>query len=328
MRVFLTGATGFIGRSFARRLVDRGDDVVALVRPGTGTGLLPEAVRVVRGDLGSWRRSEEGLDDVDAIVHLAAMVRFGRVDEATMALANIRGTRNVLELAKQHRIAKVLHCSSIAVYGDTGNEVADETWVRRSPLSTLYEKTKTRAHRIAVEERGKGLPVTIALPSVVIGPGEGLLREVLRYYLRRRLRYIVAPDRWVSLVHVDDVADGMLLLLDRGKAEDYILTESNHRLRELFAIAEELTGIPPPHREVSLRTALRVARLSEFFDHLRSKPGLLSVEGVRSLGSSRAFTAAKAQALGWEPRPFRERLRTTLAWFAKDMGLSIPKLGR
>ncbi len=321
----MTGATGFIGRALARRLVERGDRVTALVRARPGPGVLPAAVSQVTGDVLDRGSLERALAGADAVVHAAAMVQFRMVDRDDMFAANVTGTRNVLDAAAALRVPRVLYLSSVAVFGDTKGRVVAEGFERDAPYLTTYEETKHLAHQEAVARRRDGMDIVNAMPTVVFGPGDILLRGVLGTYLRRRLLLVVNPGRVMSTVHVEDLADGLLILLDRGAPEDYILTESNTTFGELLGEAERITGIPVPEFEISMRMALAGAQVADAVSVLLGRPLLVSTEAVRSLGASRAFDGAKMRRLGWSPQPFRARFAETLRWFAEDLGLPFPE---
>src|SRR5689334_14043422 len=222
MRVFLTGGTGFIGGEVARLLRSRGDDVRALVRtPSKATGLTELGCELVAGDLSDESALTDACAGVDAVIHGAAMYEVGVPTErrAAMTDANVGGTERVLGAALSAGVGKAVYVSTVAVFGDTRGEVADEGWVRPDDGSytSVYEETKVLAHRRAHEIAARGLPLVIVQPGVVYGAGDtSTMGDLLQRFVTGKLPALPFPDLGVTPVHRDDVAAGVLLALDKG----------------------------------------------------------------------------------------------------------------
>src|SRR3954471_2554519 len=155
MRAFLTGGTGFIGGALARRLRDRGDDVVALVRtPAKATALSLAGVELVPGDLIDRDAITKGMAGCDGVIHAAAVYEVGIPKSAQPAMyaANVDGTRNVLEVALSAGVSKVVYVSTVGAFGNTHGLVVDESYHHpKTSYTSYYEETKVEAHDIAVE---------------------------------------------------------------------------------------------------------------------------------------------------------------------------------
>ena len=229
MRVFLTGGTGFIGGAVARRLRERGDDVVALVRtPAKATALSAAGVELVEGDLGDDDAITEALIGCDAAIHAAAVYEVGVKASARPAMyaANVEGTRRVLEAALAAGVSKAVYVSTVGIFGNTHGEIVDETYQHpRTSYTSYYEETKLNAHDIALELARRGLPLVIVQPGGVYGPGDpSTLGDNLRRVARGRMPLLPFPDLGMTMVHRDDVADGILAALDKGRpGESYVL---------------------------------------------------------------------------------------------------------
>ena len=305
MRVFVTGATGFIVGEVARRLRARGDEVVALVRdPDRAQDLDYE---LVRGDLGDAGAIRHGLAGCDAAVHGAAVYQVGVSGKAAAAMreANVDGTELVLGTALELGTAKVVHVSTIAVFGNTHGQIVDETSGPVSPPLAVYDETKREAHEVASRLIATGLPCAIVQPGAVYGPGDpSQLGGTLRRVAAGRMPLIAFADCGLNAVHRDDVADGILLALDRGRAgEAYVLGGELTTLGAMAATVARLTGHRAPH---SLPPSLLrgIARVSPRFRDL-----VASSDGVTYWASD-----AKARSeLGYAPRRMEEGLRDTLA---------------
>ncbi len=303
MRVFVTGATGFIVGEVARRLRARGDDVVALVRdPARAAGL--DCV-LVEGDLGDAAAIRRGLDRCDAAVHGAAVYQVGVSGKAAAAMreTNVGGTERVLATALELGISKVVHVSTVAVFGNTHGQIVDETSGPTSPPLAVYDETKREAHEVAVRLIATGLPCVITQPGAVYGPGDpSQLGGTLRRVAAGRMPLIGLDDVGLNAVHRDDVADGILLALDRGRVgEAYVLGGELTTLGAMAKTVARLAGRRAPH-SIPPQILRGAAKLSPRFRDL-----VVSSDGVTYWASD-----AKARSeLGYAPRELEQGLRET-----------------
>jgi dihydroflavonol-4-reductase len=309
VRVFATGTTGFLGSVVAEQLRARGDTVVQLVRDPTKAELLKKAGRdVVVGDLGDPDALKRGCDRCDAVVHAGAIYEVGinaprRID---MYKANVDGTESVLAAALAVGVPKVVHVSSIVVFGNTNGKVVDETYRRGDGYTSYYDETKTLAHQVAESYGAKGLPIAIAQPGQIYGPGDHSgIGALFRRAAAGKLPVLTFGDLGLSFVHVADVAGGIVTLIDRGRpGQAYVLGGELARLRDAVRIMASLAGKPAPRFEVP-SSVLRFAG--------RLRPDLAEV--VKSAdGVTFWATDAKARAeLDWAPRSLREGLVSYLS---------------
>jgi nucleoside-diphosphate-sugar epimerase len=319
VRVFLTGGTGFIGSEVARRLRARGDDVRALVRdPERATALREIGCDLVVGDLSDEAALVAACRGMTHVVHAAAVYAVGipasRRDE--LVDANVRGTERVLGAALTAGVSKAVYVSTVAVFGNTGGEVAYEGWPRTaSGWTSVYEETKTCAHKRAQEIASRGLPLVTVQPGTVYGPDDpSTFGELLGQFLDGKLPALPFPELGVSPVHRDDVADGILLALDEGvPGQSYVLTSDSVRVRDLIGQLAELSGRKPPRTvpSVLLKALAPAGRVVG--------PALGFPPNLRELISSSdgvTFWARSDKArdeLGWTPRPLREGLAELVA---------------
>jgi dihydroflavonol-4-reductase len=267
VRAFVTGATGFVGGRLAARLLERGDEVVALARdPAKAERLRELGCAVVEADLSSRETLAAAMEECDAVFHVAAIYRNGvprsRRDE--LYAANVTGTENVLDAAVDAGVRRVVYVSSNVAFGDTHGQVVDET--HEPPggrYVSLYHETKALAHRAARERIARGAPVVIVQPGGIYGRGD---HTQLGGFLERGVRgkRVVLPFGSVGLnwVFVDDVVDGILLAHDRGRVgESYVLGGEIATLRGAVEKAFAAGGrspriIPVPTWAVRLATPL------------------------------------------------------------------------
>ncbi|HVM28398.1 MAG TPA: NAD-dependent epimerase/dehydratase family protein [Mycobacteriales bacterium] len=317
MKVFLTGGTGFVGSEVARRLRARGDDVRALVRDAArATALAALGCELVVGDLSDEPSLAAACTGVDAVVHAAALYEVGVPEDRRPALVdtNVGGTERVLGAALSAGVRRAVHVSTVAVFGNTRGQVADETWVRDDgvPATSVYESTKAQAHRRATEIAQRGLPLVVVQPGVVYGPGDpSTFGELLRQFVTGRLPALPFPGFGLTPVHRDDVAEGLLLALDKGVAgESYVLAGEPTTTRELIGLLAEQAGRRPPSLTVPTTLLKALAPAGRVVGPALGFPPNLRELISSSDGVTFWASGAKAQReLGWTPRPLAEGLR-------------------
>jgi nucleoside-diphosphate-sugar epimerase len=320
MRVFLTGGTGFIGGHVARKLRERGDEVRALVRdPAKAAELERLGCEPVTGDLGDEAAIAAGLEGVDAAIHGAAIYEVGipESERARMYEANVRGTENVLGAALAAKTPKVVYVSTIAAFGNTHGEVVDESYVHpEDEYTSYYEQTKVEAHRIARRLIDEGLPCTIVQPGGVYGPADhSAVGHQMSEFLRGRMPFLTFPDLGLNMVHVEDVADGILLALDEGDAgRAYVLGGEITTMRGLMESLASVAGKKPPKRAIPNGLLRAIAPAGPLVGKLMGQP-----PNMRELVSSAdgvTFWAKHDRAteeLGYAPRDLEAGLRDMLA---------------
>lgn len=325
MKVFLTGATGFIGGHVARKLRERGDDVIALIRsPEKAVELRELGCELVVGDLADTDAIAAGLEGCDAAIHGAAIYEVGipASRREAMRRANVVGTEAVLAAALAAGTPRVVYISTIAAFGNTGGNVVDETY--RHPgetFTTYYEQTKYEAHEVARRLIGEnGLPCVIVQPAGVYGPGDhSELGNLSKQVLAGRLPLIPFPDFGLVVVHVEDVAVGILLALDRGEVgEQYVLGGDVTTNRELVQTVAEVGGKKPPTHSLPTALIKGIAPAGSVVGPLLGYPPnmrelISSTDGVTFWASSEK---AKEQ-LGYAPRDLRTTISDTLSELGK-----------
>jgi dihydroflavonol-4-reductase len=312
VRAFVTGATGFVGGRLAGKLRERGDSVVALVR-SPARGLEALGCELVAGDLGSSEALRRGMDGCDAVFHAAAVYRIGipRSQRSTVYEANVRGTENVLDAAAAARVARVVYVSTNNVLGNTRGQVVDETYERSgAPFLSVYDETKLLAHEAARERIAHGAPIVIAQLGAVYGPGDHTeMGALLERAARGKPVLLALGGVGLNLVHVDDAAEGILLVHDRGKTgETYILGGEVTTLREAVGTARGVAGRGPRVVEVPTRLLRLVAPLGGALG-LNVREFVSASDGVTYWGRD----DKARRELGYAPRSLAEGLRQSFA---------------
>jgi nucleoside-diphosphate-sugar epimerase len=316
MRYMVTGATGFIGGHLVRQLVGAGHDVVALVRdPTAAMDLHDLGAELVGGDILDRSGLDRATAGADGVFHLAAWYRVGAHDRSAAEAINVRGTRNVLESARDAGVGKIVYTSTVAVLGDTGRRVVDETHRHDGPWLSEYDRTKWLAHyEVAVPMADAGVPIVIVQPGLVYGPGDhSNVGDVLRDYLRRRLP--VMPDQGGCWSHVADTARGHVLAMERGQpGESYILGGECRLWPDVLRLAEEITGVKAPSLTLPPILARVSALVMKPLATLVRVPQMYHPETLR-LAAGTTYWASDDKArreIGWDPRPLRDGLTETL----------------
>ena len=253
MRAFITGATGFVGGRLAERLRERGDDVVCLVRsPDKAARLESLGCALVRGDLKDADAIRSGMAGCEAVFHVAADYRVGLRPSShdSMTDSNVGGTTRVLDAAAaEPAVKRVVYVSSIVVNGDTRGKAVDETYVHPQQGHTShYERTKFQAHKVAEEKAAAGVPVVIVQPGSIYGKGDtSVTGGLIQQAARGKLPMVSFPAAGFTMVHIDDVVDGILAAYEKGRVgESYHLGGERVTMRQLVDAAAAAGGSKPP----------------------------------------------------------------------------------
>jgi nucleoside-diphosphate-sugar epimerase len=319
VRAFVTGATGFIGGHVARKLRERGDEVVALVRsPEKADALRDLGCELIEGDLSSTEAITRGVKDADGVFHIGAIYKVGvpKSEHESLFEANVRGTGRVLDAAIEARVPRILYVSTVAVFGDTGGEVVDETYRRPSrDFLSCYDETKFLAHEIAEERIARGAPIIVAQPGGVYGPGDhSELGNMIDQAATGKLPAKVFPDSGFMFGYVEDIADGILLAFDKGEVgEAYVLAGEKSTMGELVDKACKVAGRKPPRMTMPTGVVKAVAPFGRVVGPLLGFPPNMRELVKTSADVTYWATDQKARReLGFAPRDLEAGLRQTL----------------
>ena len=318
MKIAVTGATGLLGGQVVRAALAEGHDVTAIVRT-TGTAQLQGLdVRQVRAGLEDVKRLGTALKGVEGLVHCAAVYAFGADRAAEVERVNADGTRTVVEAAAAAGVGRVVVTTSSVTCGSSESPSArDESAHLGKEPSPPYYASKVAQEEVALTTgEARGIPVVLALPTVVIGGPFGRLAPsnaiVLRYLLDvTRSTY----PGGCNVVDVRDVARGHLLLLEHGVAgQRYLLGGQDLTWRMLHTLVAELAGLPGPYAEVPAPVAWAASAAAEGWAKLTGGTPLSTREEAMTVGRYYWYSSTRAAALGYRWRPGREALASSLAW--------------
>ena len=327
MRLFLTGATGYIGTALCLRLRADGHEVRALVRatsPERALALLNEiGVATFVGDLGDRYSMREGMSGADWVIHAAAELDLAASGEK-MTAANVEGSENVASLASKLGVGRFLSISSMAAWGGSPADgtPANEESAPQLPLPTRYCATKAAGEERVQHWAQQGLKVNTVFPSLVYGPPgkkQGA-NTLLRALMLGRFPALIAPEKKTSWVFLDDLVDGIVRVIDQAPpGRGYLMAGEAWSVRALARGVAALGGTKPPRRELSVRTARILFRVAGPFLKLVGRPLPIALEQLHSLDRHWNFDDTRARTeLGWKPRGLEEGLGITLDYLRKQ----------
>ena len=322
MRVFITGATGFVGSHVAQELSRRGADLRILIRPTSKLeNLAGLPAETVTGDLLQVDALRSAIAGCDAVMHVAADYRLWVTDPEKMHATNVVGTRELLRIAREQGVPRVVYTSSVATMGffSDGRLSDEETPVSLANMIGHYKRSKYLAEQEAVAAARDGQQVIILNPTTPIGSGDikptPTGRIVVDFLKRKFPAYM---DTGLNLVDVIEVARTHVHALEAGRSgERYILGGENLTLKQLLDKMSAITGLPSPTMRVPHSVAMAFALCDQTVTgRLRRKEPRATVEAVR-MGKKKMFvSSAKAEReLGFHVVPVYAALRSAIDWF-------------
>ncbi len=322
MRVFITGATGFVGGHVARQFAAEGASLRLLTRRTSRLDSLANVdAEMVTGDLREPEKLRSALTGCDALIHVAADYRLWVRDPKQMFAANVDGTRELLKLARAVGIKRAVYTSSVATMGfkADGTIVNEETSVSLPDMIGHYKRSKFMGEQEAIQAAKSGQHVMILNPTTPIGPGDAKptpTGRIIVDFLNKKFPAYV--DTGLNLVDVSEVARMHVVALDRGTPGDrYILGGENLTLKQILDRMSAITGLPSPTMKVPHIVAMTFALFDETITgKLRGKEPRATVEAVR-MGKKMMFaSSAKAEReLGFQVLPVYPALRAAIDWF-------------
>ena len=325
MNVFLTGATGFVGSHVARAYAAQGAKLLLLTRKSSNLASLEGvAADTVTGDLRNAESLRSALTGCDALVHVAADYRLWVPDPADMYKANVEGTRDLLRIAREVGVPRVVYTSSVATMGFTKTDtIVDETTpVTEADMIGHYKRSKWLAEQEAIAAARAGQHVMILNPTTPIGPMDRKPtptgRIVVDFLNRNFPAYV---DTGLNLVDVAEIARMHVEALTKGTpSERYILGGENLTLKQILDRMAAISGLPSPKHKVPHAVAMAFA----FFDEtitgkLRGKEPRATVEAVRMGRKMMWASSAKAERdLGFQVKSVDHALQAAMEWFVAN----------
>jgi dihydroflavonol-4-reductase len=322
-RVFITGGTGVIGTALVTRLLERGDQVVALARSDASAATLAaRGAEVVRGEAYDEDALAQGMAGCTSAFNVAGVNSLCVEDPRAMERLNVSGAEVAVRAAARAGVARLVHTSSAATIGEPPGTIGNERTAHRGWYLSTYERTKTEGERAALAcARELGQDLVCVNPSSVQGPGRaGGTARFLLAFMDGRLRVFVPTN--VSLVDIDDCVAGHLLAAEHGVAgERYVLSGMTLPIREALALAGEAAAVRRTPRLLPRPVATGAAAIAERAFKLAGRRPPVCREMVRTLLHGHRYDGSRAEReLGLRYTDPRETLRKTVEW-ARSQGL-------
>jgi dihydroflavonol-4-reductase len=319
--VLVTGSSGFVGAAVARALAARGAKLRLLVRATSPrTNLEGLDAEVATGDMRDEASVAKALAGCRYLFHVAADYRIWARDPEEIVRNNLAGVEAVMSAALAAGVERVVYTSSVATLRIPKDGPGDET----GPLAPeeaigAYKRSKVvaerRVERYVAEQ---GLAAVIVNPSTPMGPRDVKPTPTGRIAVEAaRGRMPAYVDTGLNIVHVDDVAQGHLLALEKGRIGDrYVLGGQDASLSEMLGVIAGLTGRPAPRLRLPIAPLYPLAEIAELVGRVSGKEPFLTRDSLKMASHHMYFSSAKAEReLGYSARPYAEALRDAIAWF-------------
>jgi dihydroflavonol-4-reductase len=317
----ITGASGFVGWHVARKLIERGQVVRALVRSTSHLREL-DGVETFTGDLRDAASLKRAAAGCGLVFHIAADYRLWASDPRELYESNVEGTRNLMAAALEAGAERVVYTSTVGCIGlPKGGEGDEETPVSIGEMSGPYKRSKFLAEKVALEFAAAGLPVVIVNPTAPVGDRDFKptpTGKIILDFLNGAMPAYI--DTGLNLVDVWDVAEGHLLACERGKpGERYILGCENVTLEDIFAKLERVSGVKAPARRIPYALAYAAGVATTGWAGVTGREPRAPLDAVRMARKKMWVTHAKAaRELGYAPGPAEAALGRAVEWFRSN----------
>lgn len=326
MKALVTGASGFVGSAVVRHLLEQDVDVRVMLRPSSDRRNVADLpIEIVNGDLADAASLEKAVSGCDTLFHVAADYRLWVPDPTVLYDTNVKGSRNLMFAAMQAGVERIVYTSSVATLGINSNgQPADEN--TPSSLDNMvghYKRSKFLAEQAVqqlIDEHQ--LPAVIVNPSTPVGPRDlkptPTGRMVLDAACGRMPAYV---DTGLNIVHVEDVAEGHWLALQKGRiGQRYILGGTDMSLRQILTEIAALTGRRSPRIRLPNDLLMPVAYAAETWARYSHGPEpRITRDGLRMAKKRMYFSSEKARReLGYAPHPAIDALRDAIRWFQQN----------
>jgi nucleoside-diphosphate-sugar epimerase len=321
MKVLLTGATGFLGRKLAKRLIEADHEVIALVRSSSNTAGLDEKIELREGDLLDIETLESAVKDAEVVIHLAAYFDFYPSDKELLYRVNVEGSNNIMNACVGSSVRRFIYCSTTETIGPVrfppGNEDTE-----LSPAFD-YAKSKILAERsIRKISEDTNIPHIILRPTGILGEGDMYTGYELIQAINDGAIPMLAGDgeKRIMYTHVDDVIDGFMAALESKSAVNQtIILCPDHPMTysELITFLGNALGVKPPTRRVPTRIAKIAVSLMSPIKNRGKTTFLWHAQSIQSMDEERFYTNDRAKKLlDWKPKhTMQEGLQKAIEWY-------------
>ncbi len=326
MNIFLTGATGYIGNNLAKKLAGEGNTIHALCRNIKTEVLQHPNIKIFNGDITDVPSIKNAMQGCEQVYHLAAFARVWSKDPSVYYKLNVEGARNVFDAVRDLSINKIVFTSTGGVLGPSGNHPVRESDERIGKPFTEYEESKTQAEELCREYCNKyNMHIVIVNPPRVYGPGiiteSNAVTRLINLYMKGKWKFMPGDGkRTGSYVYIDDVVNGHILAMQKGRAgERYNLGGVNASYIEFFALLARLTGKKTSLIKFPVNAMMFAGNALQLYAKITGRPPLLTPPWIRKYYYDWNVSSDKAiQELGYTFTPLEEGLKKTIDWLKNN----------
>lgn len=328
-KVLIIGGTGFLGKNLVNALLKKGYSVRLLHRKSSNIEGIPADVELVPGDVTDYDSLMKAYKGIDFAFHSAALVKQWVRDRSLFDRINVEGLENSVRAAKANKVKRIVYTSSFMAFGPSNGSPMKETDFReRDKFFNDYERTKYLAELKLPDLVKNGAPIVTVYPGVIYGPGditEGNI--VLKNFILPRIKkaflgfFLLGKGEGLwSYSYVDDVVDGHILALEKGKiGEGYFLAGENTNHIRLYSLVEKHSGVKPPPLRMPFFAAKMKGALDLTIAKVFGKEPEVTPSAVAIFQWNWAYDSSKAEKeLGYKHRSFDEGIKLTIEWLRKD----------
>jgi dihydroflavonol-4-reductase len=323
MKIFITGATGFIGKQVLEQLKNTNHELFCLVRKTNPAieRLRSSGVKVIVGDVRDKASLLQGMKGCDWVINLANIYTFWEPDKSVYKTTNVDGTRNVLESALETRVSKVVHISSVVTYGKPAEIPFKEDSKPGPERFSVYAHTKHEGDQIAWDlYKNKGLPLVVVYPCAVLGPGDPKASGAyVSGLVKKTMPATVFKNSILTWVHVKDVAEGIIKAAEKTNniGERYIIGKYQISLKDFNKLISEISGVSLPLLSMPAFLAMSGAYMLTGISNLIKKPPIwgMSVNQMKTMKEGFRVDGSKAERdLGITYTPINKALEQQIAY--------------
>jgi dihydroflavonol-4-reductase len=326
MKVFITGATGFIGNEVSKRFASIDHDLTCLVRDSSNVEELKKLnVKLAIGDVLDRDSLDRGMKGCDWVVNLASAYMYWDPDRSIYYRVNVDGTRNVMEASLDAGVSKVVHVSSIVVFGKPEECPIVETSPPGPKRFSDYSESKYQGDCIAWElYENKNLPLVVIYPCGVTGPNDAQYAgNVIKSFIKREMPATAFHRSVLTLVDVRNVAEAIVRATEKDNniGEKYIIGKEQVKMEEFYRMIGDISGVPLPKMRLPDSMALFNARLLTWWADMIKKPPLwnMALDGCRVMKEGWIADGSKAEReLGIAYTPIRTTLEDAIRSFQQE----------
>ena len=326
MKIFITGATGYIGNNLAKKLADEGNTIHALCRNENTSVLLHPNIKIFKGDITNKPSIENAIKDCEQVYHLAAYARVWAKDMSTFYKLNVDGLKNILDAARNSSVQKIVFTSTAGTLGPSGSRPVREDDKRIGEPFTEYEISKTQAEILCSEYCNKfGMHIVTVNPPRIYGPGivteSNAVTRLIKLYMAGKWKIIPGDGkRTGSYVYIDDIVNGHILAMQKGRSgERYILAGVNASYNEFFQLLAKVTGKKNSLIKMPVWLMMIAGNAMQLYTNITGKQPLLTPPWIKKYYHDWSLSSEKAQReLGYTFISLENGLQKTVDWLKQQ----------